>query len=220
MVTFACVLRVDEDNQKKQPVPYDKEWVNKLHRAVQRNYQEEHRFVCLSNVETDVETVPLITDWKGWWSKVELFRPDVFQPTERVIYLDLDVLICKDFTGFFLGFNYRNFHMLREPDGTPNSSMMYWRGDYSKIWDVCSQDPDGTFSKYWKKNNPVIGDQGLIADLTEPMALNDYPVDPYFCWRGHKGAQEFKDQTFFIFTSKDEKPYNRPELEVVRKHWI
>ncbi len=218
MVTFACVLRVDEDNRKKQPVPYNKEWVNKLHRAVQRNYERDHRFVCLSNVDTDVETIPLVTDWKGWWSKIELFRPGLFDGP--VVYFDLDVLICKNFTTFFDGFNYRNFHMLREPTGTPNSSMMYWYGDYSQIWKNCEKDPQATFDKYWKKNATVIGDQGYIADTVGPMALNDYPDDPYFNWRGHLLVQENSNPTFFIFTSKHEKPYNRTDLEVVQKHWV
>jgi len=218
MITFVCVLRIDEDLRKKQPVPYDKEWVNKLYRAVQRNYKNPFRFVCLSNVDTDVETIPLVTDWKGWWSKVELFRPGLFNGP--VVYFDLDVLLCKDFSNFFNGFNEKNFHMLLEPPkNTPNSSIMYWDGDYSYIWDKCYKNYEEIFSKYWKKNNPVIGDQGFIYDETRAVFLNDIE-DPCFNWRSHLGDQNNQDPMFYVFTSKHEKPYNNIDLDIVRKNWI
>lgn len=224
MITFASVLRYDPENSKRQPVPYNKEWVNKLYRAIQRNFHDSFRFVCLSNTDTDVETIPLITDWPGWWSKIELFRPNLFEGP--VVYFDLDVLICKDFTRFFNGFNFRNFHMLLEPTkslikpGTPNSSIMYWYGDYSYIWNDCLKDPNLIFQRYWKKNNPVIGDQGYIRDKTQCVYLNDTPLDPYFTWRSHKLCQEIEDPTFVIFAGKDQKPITNLDLPIVRDNWI
>lgn len=52
------------------------------------------RFICLSDVPVPrVNTQPLVHGWPGWWAKLELFRPDVFEPGTRVLYLDLDTTI-------------------------------------------------------------------------------------------------------------------------------
>jgi len=61
---------------------------------VERNLHVPHRFVCLSNVEVPCERIPLIHDWPGWFSKIELHRPGLFE--DRVLYLDLDELVIQD----------------------------------------------------------------------------------------------------------------------------
>jgi hypothetical protein len=73
---------------------YSEEWVGKLQNMVARNLPRPHRFVCLSNVDVPCERVPLINDWPGWWSKIELFRPELFE--DRVLYLDLDLVVLKN----------------------------------------------------------------------------------------------------------------------------
>ncbi len=43
-----------------------------------------------------VKVVPLINQWqkcRGWWAKIELFRPDI---TDDLFYLDLDTVIAGD----------------------------------------------------------------------------------------------------------------------------
>lgn len=56
-----------------------------------------HPFVCLSDVPIPgVETRALVHGWPGWWAKLELFRPDVFNPGSRILYLDLDTTITGD----------------------------------------------------------------------------------------------------------------------------
>jgi alpha-N-acetylglucosamine transferase len=70
---------------------YSEEWVEKLQNMVARNLNREYRFVCLSNVDVPCERIPLEHDWPGWWSKIELFRPGLFE--DRVLYLDLDLVI-------------------------------------------------------------------------------------------------------------------------------
>lgn len=74
---------------------YDEEWVRKMQRMVLRAVPSA-RFVCLTNVEiADVETISLECDLPGWWSKIELFRPDL-PVNGRLLYLDLDTLIVGD----------------------------------------------------------------------------------------------------------------------------
>lgn len=79
---------------------YTPEWVDKLAAAVAEHMPAGTRydFVCLSDdpsVETGrVRWIPLRDDLPGWWSKLELFRPGLFDG--RVIYFDLDTLVLGD----------------------------------------------------------------------------------------------------------------------------
>lgn len=90
-LTVACVL-----TSKRAPRcrgQYDAVSVQALRAGVRRYLLTRHRFVCLSDEDVPgVETIPLEHGWPGWWSKLELFRPGLFGPGERVLYLDLDTL--------------------------------------------------------------------------------------------------------------------------------
>jgi alpha-N-acetylglucosamine transferase len=66
----------------------------KIKKMVSRNLTIPYNFVCLSNTDVPCERIPLIHDWPGWWSKIELFRPGLFE--DWVLYLDLDVLIMQN----------------------------------------------------------------------------------------------------------------------------
>lgn len=90
-LTIACVLRSGG--------VYDAEWVAKLQRGVARHMTLPHRFVCLSDVDVPCERIPLVTDWPGWWSKIELFRKGLFDGP--VLYTDLDSVITGPLDGMF-----------------------------------------------------------------------------------------------------------------------
>lgn len=54
------------------------------------------RIVCLTDFPPEkfgdgITVVPLAHNWPGWWAKLELFRPDLFDDT--VLYLDLDTFV-------------------------------------------------------------------------------------------------------------------------------
>jgi hypothetical protein len=86
----ACVL--------KSGGVYSREWVRKLREAVERWVPERYAFVCLTDLvlrQADVFDAPLKHGWPGWWSKIELFRPNVFPRGERVLYLDLDTILIE-----------------------------------------------------------------------------------------------------------------------------
>lgn len=61
---------------------------------VSKNITIPHRFVCLTNTNVPCESIPLERNWPGWWSKIELFRPGLFEG--QVFYLDLDTVILKN----------------------------------------------------------------------------------------------------------------------------
>lgn len=73
---------------------YSPVWVQRLAAQVRRHHDVE--VVCLSDVDVPgVRTIPLLHGWPGWWSKVELFRPGLFDGP--VVYFDLDTLILGTF---------------------------------------------------------------------------------------------------------------------------
>lgn len=88
MITYACVLRSGGI--------YTAEWVRKLSRAVGFYASRPHRFVCLSDVDVPCERIELSSDLPGWYAKLELFRPGLFDGP--VVYLDLDTLVIGDLT--------------------------------------------------------------------------------------------------------------------------
>jgi hypothetical protein len=95
MLTVACVYW--KGNFKGKEI-YSADWVVKLQRLVEKNLSIPHRFVCLSNTDVPCERIPLEHNWPGWWSKIELFRPELFD--DRVLYLDLDVIPLTDLSCF------------------------------------------------------------------------------------------------------------------------
>lgn len=139
-LTVACVYREGEFRSR----PYRPYWTEKSRNMVARHLKAPHRFVCLSNVGVPVERVPLEHDWPGWWAKVELFRPGLFNgPT---LYLDLDTLPVGDLEELFVHDGTlhavpANPHPPREEEGRlvipgkVNSSVMAWNGGAERIYE-------------------------------------------------------------------------------------
>lgn len=80
---------------------YGPEYVNRLAAMVARHTTLEHRFVCLTDDPHGLgcASVPIDTDLPGWWAKLALFRPGMF--SERVLYLDLDTVLCGNIDFLF-----------------------------------------------------------------------------------------------------------------------
>jgi hypothetical protein len=138
------------------------DYVGRLARGVARNLTTPYRFVCLSDDPAaidGVEKIPLQNGWRGYWSKVEIYRPGLF--SGPVLYLDLDTVICGD-----LG------DIAACPDpviatwdlqrGWINSSLLRWSVDLSCVYQVMLADPAAVMKKY--DNGTLYGDQGLLQD--------------------------------------------------------
>lgn len=51
------------------------------------------QFECLSDAAIEgVETIPLEHNWPGWWSKMEIFRPDM---DGDFLFMDLDTVVVN-----------------------------------------------------------------------------------------------------------------------------
>lgn len=157
-----CVLRSGGD--------FDSEDVAALQVGVERHLSGA-RLNCLSDVEVPCTRVPLKYDWPGWWSKMELFRPDV---RGDILFFDLDTVIVGDLselskTGrstmaddFF--FPWR-----------PCSTMMYLtEADRVAVWETWITDPTGYMNRC-----KAGGDQRFLAEQPFGKSVRrwqkDYP---------------------------------------------
>lgn len=92
--TIALVLRTGGDT-------YNYKYVNALARNLKQHLTIDHRIVVLTDNNNGIDsnliddTVPFIHPYKGWWGKIELFRPNLFS-SEQVLYLDLDTVITSN----------------------------------------------------------------------------------------------------------------------------
>lgn len=157
MVTVVCVL--------KSGGIYDKTWVAKLQRGVAANLSREHRFVCITDMPVDCNSIPLKHGWSGWWSKIEMFRPGIFQGT--VLYFDLDTVITGPLDE--IAAYPHKFTMVHEYNRPKFfcSTAMAWSGDYSEIYTLFREDPDGIMGMYRRTKDGRIGDQAYIEDTVQ-----------------------------------------------------
>jgi hypothetical protein len=177
MSTVVCVLRTGK--RFIDGLPYRVEHVTKLRKGVAANLPLPHRFICLTDIPEDVtaagvEAVPLPTAWNGWWSKINLFAPDLL--TGPTLYFDLDTLIVGDISPLFrrtpgitMVADFYGPHMM-------NSSTMAWKGDFCGIWHTYASDPTGIAATYDSQRGSKIGDQGFIHDTLNACAQ---PIDTF-----------------------------------------
>lgn len=93
-VTIAMVLRSGGDT-------YIPKYVNALARNIAKHTTVPYKLVVLTDFSSGFdmdfvdEIIPLKHKFAGWWSKIELFRPDIYS-TERVVYFDLDTVVVAN----------------------------------------------------------------------------------------------------------------------------
>ena len=169
-LTVACVLKSGFWKPSKMPAPYCPAHVARLQKLVSYHLRLPHRFVCLSDIDTPCERIPLTHDWPGWWAKMELFKLP-----GPVLYIDLDTDIVGNIDHLV---NIEGFVVLRNlsslKKGRIGSGVMFWSGDLSHLYRDFLVDPDWFMQEYSKESNRW-GDQGFIqehaAEWTEWQSL-------------------------------------------------
>jgi len=79
--------------------------------------------VCLSDVPvSNVSVIPLRYNWPGWFSKMELFNPEII--CDDILYFDLDTLLIHNPTVFLHDDCLRMLSDFYHPE-RPASGMMY-----------------------------------------------------------------------------------------------
>ncbi len=184
-LTVACVLRSGG--------VYTAEWVCKLRDGVARNLTVPHRFICLTDLEHEVEgagveVIRLPKDWKGWWSKLCLFAPGLI--TGRALYLDLDTIVVGSLDEIAA---YRHHFTMAHEFYRPSkicSTVMAWEGDYSFLYHAFAEDPERIAAKYDAADPDVgIGDQAFCEDQ---MHLTGHRVDTFRDLFGVRSIASYK----------------------------
>ena len=136
------VVCVNAGNYQSRGVEY----VNNLYRGVSKFLTVPHRFVCFSDdynpdrmfkdsgyldgIYLDALPNP---DFKGWWSKIGLFKPGLFEECDRVLYFDLSAVIVAPIDDLAA---YDGYLCMTPPFGAVGpfgglqSSVMAWGAGY------------------------------------------------------------------------------------------
>lgn len=213
MLNVVCVLR------QGGKVGYDATWVDKLQRGVQRNLTQPHRFVCFSDCEVNCEQIKLQSGDHGFWSKMQMFKPGMFNGP--VLYLDLDTVICGNIDIIIDRIQSQNFVMWIEADKNIHSSaFMWWQGDHSNLWNTFISKP----LNHWQSLYgvlPLYGDQAIISEHVKHTLLTDHCPAEWFHIATHKDARRDLSQIkMLMFRKVSQKPSTMSNHPLVQAHWL
>lgn len=190
-LTIACVLRSGGD--------YRPEWVHALKRGLSRHMSLPYRspmhelepgtwtFRCLSDVDLGRHSIPLIHDWPGWWAKVELFRPELFDGL--VLYLDLDTLVVDDLSQLaeYAG-SLAVLSDFYQPRIMASGAMLFRPGHHTEaIYNRFRSDPEGVMASHRSRS-----DHWYATVMESPDRLQDVFPGSFVSFKAHArhGAPE------------------------------
>lgn len=223
MINIVCTLSIHKDNYKR-PV-YNKTWVDILFSSLNKHLETDFKFHCLSNdldqSQCEYQVIPLKGDHWGWWNKLEMFTPGLFQGP--CLNIDIDNVICKDFSDALNHLPQNKILMPVEPyKDIFNSSLIYWDGDFSHIYLNFLNDAEKIKQQYHLPSNsePSIGDGAYIKNIVQDklQAFDDYVSPGFFNWKHHKVETNIEDPTFIFFLG-EQKPTNNLHLSHVQNNW-
>ena len=157
-MNIVCVLKSGGWKNRHMNVLYGAEHVQWLAQQVAQHVTIPHRFVCMSDVEVPgVEVLPLLDNWPGWWSKLEMFRE-----FGQAFYLDLDTVVVDNIDKMLQ--HEHTFTVLRNLSARHGnrigSGLMAWKGDYSHLYKTFKASAKTFMAQCTTSDN--WGDQGFI----------------------------------------------------------
>lgn len=142
---------------------YTHDYVNVLFHAVSKNVTGKFRFVCLTDnaegIDPKVECIP-IPDiglhnehfYHGAWPKISILKDDLFSSHSKVLFIDLDMVICGNLDQMF---TYSDkFVAINEgvwnatPPSLMSSIFCFETGKYQYIVDALSSNVEEVTHKY------------------------------------------------------------------------
>jgi len=158
--------------------------VVRLKRNVDVFIDRPYTFYCLTNtmqepMPEDIKKIELIYAWPGWWSKMELHRPDL--PPGRTLYIDLDTYIISDLgpmldlPGDLVMFDTRIPKKLERMAGIvcryQSSVMLFTPGAMIHVWERFKKHPNIAMRKFrsdqdcmgkWIPDQPLFPDHWMV----------------------------------------------------------
>lgn len=182
-VTFLTVLKsrkIEDDYGMSVGYSiYEPEHVYALQKQIEQCYKKPHRFICLTDFDNlKCDSIKLKYNLPGWWSKMELFQPDLVSknPEDVFIYFDLDTCLVSDITELI---DYpHTMSALAEVSasglvpGRFGSGVMAWRGDWSHVYHEFMKDTFGNIQKY-----KVGGDQHVLHEACPDFKPIQHIID-------------------------------------------
>jgi hypothetical protein len=111
--------------------------------------------VCLSDVPVPCERISLRYKWPGWWSKMEMFRPDL--GLGDFLYFDLDTIIRGNVAHMERCGHLATLRDFYRPEGLGSGMMFIPEAERAAIWQAWIADPDR-----WMSEHSVGGDQEFM----------------------------------------------------------
>lgn len=176
--TVCSVLRASKD--------FTPEYVIRLYEGVREYWTGDLDFLCLTDTPINhpaIREVALAWRWPRYWSKLELFRPDI--PGD-LLHFDLDTIICGDLDD--IGAVRRHTMLRRLKPGKGHqlaSGMMYLPAAVRPvIWREWRRSPARLKRLYLfgGKHGRPGGDQGFLQQTWERHGLGP-ETDPAFDYR-------------------------------------
>ena len=97
---------------------YSADYVNKLYSMVERHLSLSHRFVCLTEdttgLNSEIETRPLLrTDLKHSYTKFELFEKELHDITGQILLKKTQTLYSYVLSQFLIVVWFQSLHLIR-----------------------------------------------------------------------------------------------------------
>ena len=192
MLTVACV---------QVGTKYEEHYVDRLRTMVARNLSVPHRFEV-------IRRPPLLPGADGCWSKLWLFEPLFAQ--DKVLYLDLDVIVTGSLDALVSGNGFRAMRDPRSTESRPklNSSAMVWLpGDQSdRIHSAhLRHRPEGKPLGFWRGDQEFI--QHQLGEFWDPLpGVHSYKMG-------------LKPDTVVAVFHGTPKPHDLPVDDPLRRTW-
>lgn len=194
---IACVLKSGGD--------FHYDYVARLVDGIRNNLSSDMRIVCLSDVSVPCESVPLLFDWPGWWSKLELFRPDI---EDDILYFDLDTVIVGDLTDIV---SVKKLTMLSDfyVPQSPASGMMFIPNERKiEIWRAWTKEPEAIMKRCGR-----CGDQMFLKERwSEVDRWQDILPGQVISYKVHAINETPKDARVVCF-------HGKPRPHEVERFW-
>jgi len=144
--------------------------------------------VCFSDVDIPgIKTIKLRHSWPGWWSKLEIFRPDAL--LGDLLYIDLDTIV-KDIKPFL---SVGRTTMLRDfyyPEARASGLMYIHENDKEKVYEDFVKNYNNIITS--EQLPPYHGDQGFLNKTLKSEIWQDLLPGKVVSYKVHGITEEAK----------------------------
>ena len=159
---------------------YSAEYVNRLYGMVQRQLSLPHRFVCLTEdstgIDSVIETLPLIrTDLKHSYTKLQLFLNPLHDIQGQILFLDLDTVILNSIDDLFLHKPEAKFIGLHEwfDDFLGSSTFRFEAGQFPFVLEEWDKSVKNRFTEEHIFAEEIC----LLRKLSSSLSLKEFQVN-------------------------------------------